>query len=168
MYLRQSPMIDGYWIGAKDGDPRVLALYERHYSAYQYADKRVRKLCVGPGYKMVLMTVSCDALYIWRKCRMMDGQQGVNCSVFRNESPILSSALIQEAMVLAATKWPGERLFTYVSPSAVGGDGACFKHAGWRRVGRTAGRKLKSGEKRGRLYILEYVPQIDKHYTKFR
>jgi hypothetical protein len=44
----------------------------------------------------------------------MAGQRGVNCAVFRNESSVLSSELIREACGLAWTRWPGERLYTYV------------------------------------------------------
>lgn len=31
------------WWLTKDGDRTLLALYERHYSAYQYKDGRVRR-----------------------------------------------------------------------------------------------------------------------------
>jgi len=43
------------WWLTKDGDRSMLALYERHYSAYQYRDGRERRLFVGPGEKIVLM-----------------------------------------------------------------------------------------------------------------
>jgi hypothetical protein len=39
------------WQEFKDGNAEGLAMYERHYSAHQYADGRVRKLFCGPGYK---------------------------------------------------------------------------------------------------------------------
>ena len=35
------------WWLSKDGDDACLALYERHYSAYQYRDGRVRRLFCG-------------------------------------------------------------------------------------------------------------------------
>jgi len=132
-------MIDGYWIGVKDGDRRALALYERHYSCYQYKDLRKRTIFVGPGEKMVLLTYSADALFVWRKFISGDGQQGVNCAVFRNESPVLSSELITEAMVLAWQRWPNERLYTYVKADAVRSvnPGYCFKKAGWSVCGET-------------------------------
>jgi hypothetical protein len=63
-------------------------LYDRHYSKYHYADGRRPKLFVGPGEKMVLLTTDHLALFAWRKFRSMDGQQGVNCAIFRNEGPI--------------------------------------------------------------------------------
>ena len=85
-------ILDCHWLPVKDGDPRAAALYRRHYSCYQYADNRRadpsnrnRFLIVGPGEKMVLMTVDCSALFVWRKFIDKSGQAGVNCAVFRNE-----------------------------------------------------------------------------------
>jgi hypothetical protein len=149
--IGRSPIAGGYWIETKDGDPRGLWLYERHYSAYRYKDGRKRRLFVGPGEKMVLLTPYCDALFVWRKFRSMDGQQGVNCAVFRNESGILSSELIEEACGLAWRRWPGERLYTYVNDAKVrsANPGFCFVMAGWRRCGR-------NGD--GSLTILEHLP----------
>lgn len=151
MYQAISPFMEGFWIGVKDGDKRALALYERHYSAHQYKDGRKRTIFVGPGQKMVLLTLNCDALFVWRKFISGDGQQGINCAVFRNESPILSSALILEAMQLAWQRWPDERLYTYVSREKVrsSNPGHCFKKAGWKVCGET---------KVNKLLILEVMP----------
>lgn len=85
------------WILVRDGDARARALYLRHYSARHYQDGRHPKLFVGPGEKMVLLTPTCDALFVWRKFISDAGQQGVNCAVFRNEGETLSSELIIEA-----------------------------------------------------------------------
>ena len=60
------------WWLTKDGDASCLALYERHYSAYRYADQRMRKLFVGPGEKIVLRTCSGDAVWVWRKFRIQE------------------------------------------------------------------------------------------------
>lgn len=149
-------IIADYWLPVKDGDPRAAALYRRHYSAYHYKDGRRsdpgyrnRFLFAGPGEKIVLMTVNCDALFTWRRFIDKSGQTGVNCAVFRNESPILSSVLIQEAERHAWARWPGERLYTYVDPGAVKSTnpGYCFKANGWNRCGFTAVRKLLILEK---------------------
>lgn len=51
-----------WWI-TRDGDLDCLAIYERHYSAYRYADGRGRRLFVGPGEKLVLRTDSADAMF---------------------------------------------------------------------------------------------------------
>ena len=130
-----------YWHEYKDGNPNALKLYERHYSCYHYADGRERKLFVGPGEKMVLMTEKQDAIFVWRKFKDDSGQQGLNCAVFRNESNILSSELILEAEKIAATRWPNERMYTYVNPAKVrsSNPGCCFKKAGWIPCGSTKG-----------------------------
>lgn len=135
------------WWLTKDGDKTCLALYERHYSAYRYRDGRKRSQFVGPGQTIVLRTAAGDALFVWRKFIDDSGQQGVNCAVFRNESPRKSSELIRQADAIADCAWPGERHYTYVNPQAVRScnPGFCFIMAGWRKCGRT-----KSG-----LLILE-------------
>ena len=107
----------GYWQEYKDGNSAALALYERHYSAYRYKDGRERKLFCGPGEKLVLMTAKKDALFAWRKFIDDSGQTGVNCAVFRNESDILSSTLIEHAMRIAWRRWPFERLW---QPRSIG------------------------------------------------
>lgn len=98
---------------------------------------------------MVLMTIGCDALFVWRKFIDASGQTGVNCAVFRNESNILSSTLILEAEQHAWQRWPGERLYTYVNALAVksANPGYCFKMAGWSACGHTKAKGLVILEK---------------------
>lgn len=133
---------DSAWVQTRDGDPDCLELYERHYSCYRYADGRDRKLFVGPGQKMVLMTPDAKALFVWRKFIDHSGQTGVNCAVFRNEGAGLSSDLIRDAERWAWDRWPGERLYTYVNPRATRhkrDPGRCFRRAGWTPCGMTKG-----------------------------
>lgn len=153
----------GHWIGVKDGNAKAAALFSRHYSAHHYKDRRRsqigyrnRFLIVGPGQKLVLMTVNCDALFVWRKFIDDSGQTGVNCAVFRNESPALSSLLILEAEQLAWSKWPGHRLYTYVDASKVSScnPGYCFKKAGWQLVRNSLGEPLTT--KSGKLILEKY------------
>lgn len=141
-----------WWEIRRDGDPDGLALYEQHYSARRYQDGRTRRLFVGPGQKLVLVGRDRASLFVWRKFRSLDHQQGVNCAVFRNDGSMLSSQLIQQADALADARWPGERHYTYVSPTRVSSSnpGYCFLKAGWRRCGWT-----KGGHGRERLLILE-------------
>lgn len=132
------------WVETKDADPDARALQRRHYSRRVYADGRDPKKFVGPGENIVLITPECDALFVWRKFidDAIPPQTGVNCAIFRNESSMLSSALILEAEVFAGNKWPGERLYTYVNASKVRrkrDPGRCFLRAGWRRCGTTKG-----------------------------
>jgi len=151
-------MSDGrpMWWLSQDGDLDCLDMYERHYSANQYQDGRKRKLFVGPGDKVVLRTERADACFVWRKfiddCiddRTGERQSGINCAVFRNESPLKSSGLIRQADAIADCLWTDRRHYTYVDTKKVRSKnpGFCFIAAGWRRCGWT-----KSG-----LLILERI-----------
>lgn len=137
------------WYAIKDGNVIARDIFNRHYSRHFYADGRKPKLFVGPGQKMVLMTTDCKALFVWRKFISGDGQQGVNCAIFRNESGLLSSNLILEAEQLAWSMWPGERLYTYVNPKGIrsSNPGFCFLKAGWQKCGVTKVNKLVILEK---------------------
>ena len=143
---------DKLWITTKDGDPTVLNLYERHYSAHHYKDKRVRKLCAGPGEKTVLITPAGDAVFIWRKFISQDRlATGVCCAIFRNESNTLSSRLILAAETYAQARWPDESFYTYINARKIRSTnpGYCFKQAGWHRTRTT----------KGGLVVLEKTPQ---------
>ncbi len=141
--------LDGYWVQVKDGDSRIAQMYMRHYSCHQYQDGRRsqygyrnRYLVMGPGEKLVLLSVDGLAIFGWRKFIDNSGQHGVNCAFFRNESPVLSSALILDAERHACKKWGGRvRMYTYVNPAAVSSSnpGYCFQMAGWKRCGKTKG-----------------------------
>ena len=124
------PDLGGHWLSVRDGDPRVAKLYMRHYSYRPYKDnrRRVRRQMgfAGIGEKIVLLTASEDAAFVWRKfsssSEMIEKygwQTGVGCTFFRNEGPIRSSDLIAEAMSIAWRRWPGERLFTFVEDAKV-------------------------------------------------
>lgn len=138
------------WLAVQDGDSAARDIFNRHYSRRHYKDGRKPRLFAGPGEKMVLVTQSYDALFIWRKFISGDGQDGVNCAVFRNEGPTLSSDLISEACALAWQRWPGQRLYTYVNGRAIKSvnPGYCFKKAGW----------SVCGQSKGGLVILERLP----------
>lgn len=134
------------WWLTLDGDLDCLEMYERHYSCYDYRDGRERVLFVGPGEKWVFRTVDADAVWVWRNfiddCideRTGERQQGINCAVFRNESPHQSSGLIRQADAIADRLWPDSRHYTYVDTKKVASTNAgyCFLCAGWRKCGRT-------------------------------
>jgi hypothetical protein len=159
--------LDGHWYATRDTDPRAQALYKRHYSV-----KNKRSWWpmgfVPAGDDMVLLTLDCAALFVWKAHRIQDvrlvhrkgyddGQRGINCTVFRNEGHILSSTLIAEADELAWRRWPGERLYTYVDVEKTrrrrgkhSEPGKCFLAAGWNACGHNAD---------GRLLILEHLPE---------
>ena len=145
------PITDEPWVEVKDGNATGRTMFRRHYSYAPYRDRRDPALFVGPGEKLVLLTPDARALFVWRKFISGDGQQGVNCAVFRNEGAGLASELIREADQIAWEKWPGERHYTYVNPRKIRSTnpGCCFLKAGWRRCGITKWRNL---------LILEILP----------
>lgn len=165
--MRLQPFLIGDgWIEVLDGNDTCRALFDRHYSRYVYADGRKPKLFVGPGEKLVMLHAAADALCVWRKFISADGQQGVNCAIYRNESPLRASALLRVAMDAAWKRWPGERLYTYVDPNGVPPTmrasrptwGHCFYQAGWRFAGLT----------KKRLHILECPPLTTPHREDVR
>jgi len=131
-------LIDGNWIEVKDGDPRAVSLFRRHYSCRNPKIDYGRYGFSGKGESMVLITEDCQALWCWRK---VEGE-GIYCSVFHNEGHILSSELIKEADQLAWARWLEDRHYTHVNPRIVQGDGKCFKMAGWKKL---SGRTKKLG-----------------------
>lgn len=140
----------GTWIVGQDGEPELRAMYDRHYSARIYRDGRKPKKFVGPGEYILLTLPNRKALFVWKRFKDQSGQVGVCCSIFRNESSLLSSDLIREADAIADFCWPGERHYTYVRASSVvsRNPGWCFICAGWKRCGYT----------KGGLHILERLP----------
>lgn len=130
-----------------------------HYASDKSRDLRRKRgtlLTLGPGQKLILSTPCRRAHFAWRvfidDYLDDDGekQAGVNCAWFANHSPMLASDIIRAADAVADRKWPGHRHYTYVDPARVGGDppGNCFRHAGWREVGKTKKRELLILERR--------------------
>ena len=132
--------VNDLWIPIKDGDQRAFGLYRRHYSApTKRGGVRLRQF-VGPRESLVLLTPEQNALFVWLRDKpgtRRDRQEGLNCSVFRNEGDRLSSDLILAAEDMAFEKWGRQRLFTYVNAGKIrsSNPGYCFKVAGWRRAG---------------------------------
>lgn len=134
-----------YWVISHDMNPKAQELADRHYSRKTPGSK---KGFIGPGEKLVLLSPTGDALFTWLRSRADyrgDKIDGVNCTIFRNEGPVLSSKLILEAEKFAHDRWPGLKLFTYVSKAKVKSKnpGWCFMKAGWKPAGEN-----KSGELR--------------------
>ena len=117
-------------------DDECRQLADRHYSrrtpgARQFA---------YAGRKLVLRDPAGLVVFVWMwpyPEMRMDGQDGYNCSIFRNESGRRSSEIILEAEEMAFDKWGAGRVFTYVDPRKIRSTnpGYCFLRAGWRREG---------------------------------
>lgn len=142
-------LVDGHWLAVKRTDERAFELYSRHYSFEKNAPYRKADSTnvTGSGETMVLLSQCGRALFVWLRnvVRRLDGQEGVNCAVFRNEGAGLSSELIREADDLAWQRWPGLRHFTYVDATRVRrkrDPGRCFIKAGWQPCGYSANGKL--------------------------
>lgn len=128
------------WSISDKGDRTALAMYLRHYSAKKRPQEADPLQFVGPGSPLVL--IRDEAVFVWRKfiddCPLGGG---INCAIFRNEGPVLSSTLIREADSFAWQKWPDDtRHYTYVDPREVQSTnpGWCFICAGWKKCGTTA------------------------------
>ena len=81
-------------------------------------------------------------MFVWRAAAYRaDKQEGIECSLFRNESPLRSSKLIRQADAVADIAWPSRRHYTFVDPEAVESayPGFCFVAARWKRCGTTGG-----------------------------
>lgn len=149
------PLDDRYWFSVKDGDARARALYLRHYSAPKISayirSVPGRDMFGGNGARVILLTAACDALFVWRQVNN-GPYAGTSCTVFRNESPVLSSTLILEADDIAWAKWPNIRHITFIDEKKIisPNPGYCFKKAGW--VQRAERTKVHN------LIVLERLP----------
>lgn len=132
----QSDRVSEDWYRFSSSSHDAFAMARQHYSVKHRHPKCTA--LAGPGEKIVLMTSDRKALFIWLYSKYRaDGQDGINCTIFRNESNVLSSVLIEQAMKVAWDKWPERRLFTFVNPTKVSSHnpGYCFKRAGWKTCG---------------------------------
>lgn len=99
-----------------------------------------------PGETLILRNWECSILFVW--CHQLqkraDNQEGVNCTIFRNESKRLSSEIILEAEIFAMNRWGSIRVFTYIDARKIksSNPGYCFKKAGWARCGMSGNGKL--------------------------
>ena len=135
-------------IPIRDGDPRLIGLYRRHYSRRNLSP-RIR-LAIGPGRKLALMTPEQDAAFAFRKFQS-DGVERTECTMFRNEGRRLLSDLIDEATDRARRYLEADTIYTFIDPSKVQSPnpGYCFKVAGYVATGRVTSRGLIELEHNG-------------------
>lgn len=126
------------WSLSNSHDPRGCALADRHYSRKKPGSNQF----APPGRRIVLLK-DPDAVWCtsWPYADLVahDYPGAMLCTIFRNESDVLSSLLVREA--LAATRWkypdlPELGIVTFVNASKVRrkrDPGRCFLRAGFER-----------------------------------
>lgn len=118
---------------------------DRHYNRQKVGSPQF----VPPGRCFVLLTEDADALWVssWPKAEYVKHAWAGAwvCSCFRNESPVLSSELIQEAVAATRAEWPNVPelgIVTFVDASKTRkkrDPGRCFRKAGFIPCGKTKG-----------------------------
>lgn len=140
------------WHLSHRSDDRARPLADRHYNRQKIGAKGF----VPPGRCLVLCTEKADAFWVtsWPFGEYVRHRWpgAWVCSAFRNESPVLSSLLIREAVAATRFKWwphtAGVRgredvaFVTFVDARHVRRKrdlGRCYIRAGWEPDGETAG-----------------------------
>lgn len=126
------------WMLSWRADPRARVLADRHYNRQKVGSPQF----VPPGRCLVLVTPEADALWVtsWPFAEYVKHAWGgawVN-SIFRNESPHLSSELIAEAVAVTRWHWPDVPplgIVSFIDPEKTRrkrDPGRCYRRAGWR------------------------------------
>lgn len=132
-----------HWYLSHRADPRALPLADRHYSRKKPGTAQF----VKPGRCVVLLTADADALWVsswpFAEYTKHAWAGAWECSLFRNESSVLSSVLIREAEAVTRFFW-GEPpppplplgMVSFVNPTRVRQKprkdyGTCYQKAGW-------------------------------------
>jgi hypothetical protein len=126
-------------------DPRALPLADAHYNRQSIGAPQF----VPPGGCVVLLTADADALWVTSRPKAEYVQHAwagawIN-SMFRNESDVLSSTLILQAIAATRAIWamvPPLGIVTFVDASKVRrkrDPGRCYRRAGFTHVGFTQG-----------------------------
>jgi len=138
-----------HWRRVTKFDKHACILADRHYSRRKVGSNQF----MPPGQTVVLLGHDGRSVWGWWRpdpgsgLKSMNGLDGWTCTIFRNESPVLSSDLILDAeLVLAELSLDvgPDGLLTYVWDAKIksANPGYCFKVAGYRAIGRSAdGRK---------------------------
>lgn len=124
------------YILVRDGTPLALAIANRHYSR-QWRGNLEQSRFLPPGKRMILLHPLGLWIFVWvQQQYRSDGQTGVNCCLFRNESNILSSHIILMAEQAWCQQYGITRMFTYVHPKKIKSTnpGYCFQKAGWTKT----------------------------------
>lgn len=146
-----------HWLLTNKADTRCVALADRHYSRQTVGAPSFTR----PGYNMVLYYADQkgEAVYAWWRPKFETGEsftqrfddlECIECTIFRNESSVLSSLLIVEACQVVQT-WDRyveckDGLVTSVNStkttkqrSKSSQPGACFIYAGFKPIEHAVG-----------------------------
>ena len=135
-YIQPYLPLEDYVI-VRDGNPLATQIANRHYSRLWKGNVNQNRFC-PPGKRLILLEPSGSWLFAWNQEKYRrDGQTGVCCVLFRNESDRLSSEIILQAEKAWDSRYGVTRKFTYVHPGKIRSTnpGCCFKSAGWERYG---------------------------------
>lgn len=138
-------VVTEYWQQVGKFDPRTATLADRHYNRRKIGSPQF----MPPGQTLILLSPDEQAVFGWWRPHpdsgipAINGLDGWTCTIFRNESPTLSSLMIldaEKALYQTGHDIGPDGLLTYVWDSKVRSTnpGACFKHAGWTVRGRSA------------------------------
>lgn len=149
----RSPAPMSHWFLSHRADKRALPLADRHYNRQKIGSPQF----LPPGRCFALLTLNADAVWATsfpfaRYVKHRWAGAWMN-SIFRNESAILSSDLIREAV--AVTRWyhatnpkwsfepePSHGMVTFVDSEKTKrkrDPGRCYRKAGFKHVGFTEG-----------------------------
>lgn len=133
------------WVLSHRFDPRALPLADRHYNRQKIGSPQF----VPPGRCLVFLNEAADALWVssWPFAEYVRHAWAGAwvCSLFRNESAVLSSQLIREAVAATRSVWgdaPPLGMVTFVNAQKVRpkrDPGRCYRRADWSVVGATKG-----------------------------
>lgn len=133
------------WTLSHRCDPLARVLADRHYNRQSIGAPNF----VPPGRCLVLLKDTLDAFWVtsWPFAEYVRHRWGGAwiCSAFRNESTMLSSELIRQAIAATRVKWPETPelgMITFVDASKVRNKrdpGRCYRKAGFKHVGYTEG-----------------------------
>jgi hypothetical protein len=124
------------WYLSNRADPPAVRLADRHYNRQKPGTSQF----VPPGKCLVLLTENKDALWVtsWQRYSFHGWPGAWVNSYFRNESELLSSMLIRQAISVTCFFWsvPAHGMITFVDPCKVRSTnpGYCYQVAGFRKI----------------------------------
>jgi hypothetical protein len=136
-------MTGAAWTLSDRADPAVVPLADRHYNRQKIGSPQF----APPGRCLVLKRPDAFWITSWPFAEYVRHAWAGAwvCSAFRNEGDVLSSELVTAAVAASRWRWPDTPalgMVTFVDASKTRrkrDPGRCFRKAGFRHVGYTAG-----------------------------